>query len=608
MALTGHWLINDLNHPCVRDCDTNPAPMTCRYNWTIESYFSVSRACYQCPFDSFDCSRTDCVPMAGYARPVYSVNRKVPGPSIQVCQNDIIEVRVSNALQNEEGTSIHWHGFHQRETPYMDGVSKVTQCSIPSGQEFTYRFHATEAGTHWWHSHSGVQRADGIYGSLIVRQTSSSDPHRHLYDVDDTGHVLVIADWSKEPATTIAAGLFHGVEVTDVDGILINGRGTNQVFDNEDKANVTVEHHEVYVNSGLRYRFRVIGAMSDTCVLTVSVDYHELIVIAADGAPIDPLVVDRITIYSGERYDFVLDANQEKDSYWIRVEGGVACASFQEFAILRYDVTPLDVEPDEDKSIRSEGVTLNPMDGTDGILISNLGDAEETLDDLSQVDVTEYIEIGAIGRNDAKGLHDHLFYPFENAGEDTYEASRLFVLNNIALTLPGVPLLTHAEEVANSMFCNPESLLADGVDCSTVGCECIHTLSFRQDQVVELVFINTGRAVAHPMHLHGYYFTVLGMQSFSVPITAEEFKALDEEGNISRNLNNPPRKDTLMVPPAGYAVVRLRASNPGWWLMHCHFDTHLLLGMGLLVHVDGPLSSPPDDLPVCTKNVRPPRD
>ncbi|XP_071500404.1 uncharacterized protein [Diadema antillarum] len=601
----GHWLINDLDHPCVRDCDTSPGPMTCRYDWTIESYFSVSRACYQCPFNTYDCHRTDCVPLAGYARPVLSVNRKVPGPTIQVCENDIIEVRVRNAMQNEEGTSIHWHGFHQRDTPYMDGVAKVTQCSIPAGQEFTYRYPAVNAGTHWWHSHSGLQRADGIYGSVIVRQTSSAEPHRDLYDVDDPHHVLVIAEWSKETALKIATAKLHGVETADVDGLLINGRGTNQVFHSEDQGNVTVDHHVVYVKSGLRHRFRVIGAMGDVCAVTISVDHHKLTIIAADGAPIEPVVVDRFTIFSGERYDFVLHADQEKDSYWIRAAGEITCGLFQEFAILRYDMTPRGVDPDEDKSFRRGGVTLNPLSGTDGILISDLRDKEETKDDLSQVDVTRYLEIDVVGRNKAKAVHDPIFYPVENAGrDDTYIATNLNVLNNITLTLPGIPLLTHAQHLDNSLFCNRETFLDDGRDCSTQDCECIHTLSFNQNQVVELVFINKLTGVAHPLHLHGYYFSVLGMQSFSLPFTTEDFQDLDKEGNIRRNFSNPPRKDTVMIPPGGYAVMRFRANNPGWWLMHCHFDTHLLLGMGLVVHVDGPLSSPPDDLPICTN--RPP--
>ncbi|CAB0032828.1 unnamed protein product [Trichogramma brassicae] len=54
-----------------------------------------------------------------------------------------------------ESTTIHWHGFKQRGTPYMDGVPFVSQCPILPGQTFQYIFNATEAGTYFWHSHIG---------------------------------------------------------------------------------------------------------------------------------------------------------------------------------------------------------------------------------------------------------------------------------------------------------------------------------------------------------------------------------------------------------------------------------------------------------------------
>lgn len=38
----------------------------------------------------------------------------------------------------------------------------MTQCPIIPGETFTYKFKATELGTHWYHSHSGVQRTEGI--------------------------------------------------------------------------------------------------------------------------------------------------------------------------------------------------------------------------------------------------------------------------------------------------------------------------------------------------------------------------------------------------------------------------------------------------------------
>lgn len=54
-----------------------------------------------------------------------------------------------------ESTTLHWHGQHQKETPYMDGVPYVTQCPILPHDTFRYTFKATQGGTHFWHSHIG---------------------------------------------------------------------------------------------------------------------------------------------------------------------------------------------------------------------------------------------------------------------------------------------------------------------------------------------------------------------------------------------------------------------------------------------------------------------
>lgn len=44
----------------------------------------------------------------------------MPGPEIHVCKNDQIVVDVVNMMAGAS-TTLHWHGFHQRETPWMDG-------------------------------------------------------------------------------------------------------------------------------------------------------------------------------------------------------------------------------------------------------------------------------------------------------------------------------------------------------------------------------------------------------------------------------------------------------------------------------------------------------
>ena len=71
-------------HPCLRECSNPPEPKTCKYSFTIESYYVLSRACFDCPVNKSDCLRPQCVPLNGVKRSIMTVNRQSPGPSIQV--------------------------------------------------------------------------------------------------------------------------------------------------------------------------------------------------------------------------------------------------------------------------------------------------------------------------------------------------------------------------------------------------------------------------------------------------------------------------------------------------------------------------------------------
>lgn len=66
-----------------------------------------------------------------------TVNRMIPGPSIQVCLGDYIVIDVTNKV-SEDAVTIHWHGVFQRKSPYYDGVPSVTQCPILVGTTFRY--------------------------------------------------------------------------------------------------------------------------------------------------------------------------------------------------------------------------------------------------------------------------------------------------------------------------------------------------------------------------------------------------------------------------------------------------------------------------------------
>lgn len=112
--------------------------MECVYDFMVEYYSVLTRNCFNCTFNQADCFRPHCVTADGVKRAIITVNRMLPGPSIQVCLGDTIVVNVENHLHSFEGTTIHWHGL--RIPPHMDGVSMITQCPIDPMTTFQYRF------------------------------------------------------------------------------------------------------------------------------------------------------------------------------------------------------------------------------------------------------------------------------------------------------------------------------------------------------------------------------------------------------------------------------------------------------------------------------------
>lgn len=57
-------------------------------------------------------------------RTIVTANRQIPGPAIQVCQNDILIIDVINRIPGKSVT-IHWRGQPNHEAPFMDGVPMV---------------------------------------------------------------------------------------------------------------------------------------------------------------------------------------------------------------------------------------------------------------------------------------------------------------------------------------------------------------------------------------------------------------------------------------------------------------------------------------------------
>ncbi|EDW12406.2 uncharacterized protein Dmoj_GI17664 [Drosophila mojavensis] len=683
-------------HPCLRDCQAGAPPMTCHYTFVVEWYQTFSKACYDCPLNLTDCERPHCIMGDGLQRSITVVNRMMPGPAIEVCEGDQIVVDVKNNLLGES-TTIHWHGLHQKKTPYMDGVPHITQCPISPHATFRYSFPADNPGTHFWHSHTGMQRGDGVFGPLIIRRPKQTEPHGGLYDFDLSEHVLVVQDWIHDTGASIFAFHHHSSGDNKPHNILINGRGRYynriwanmkrqhrmatqaaateepeagryeptskvsasattttpaatppnliQLLSNEplqppsnssESSAATVVHsrprrgnlqeipleqipHQVYhVKRGFRYRFRIVNAEYLNCPIVLSVDDHMLTAINSDGYDIEAMEVGSIVTYSGERFDFVLNANQAVNNYWIRLKGLMDCSerftSAFQVAILRYEGAP-EAEPSAELRYdhNATGIELNVMNRGPGypdtktvaemralpIYDSVSGIDDDTLKPEADYKFFVYYDFY---RKDNPEFHHSDYY---SMSDNVSRENMLYTpqLNHISLKFPSVALLPQRHQLSDALFCNETTLAQQGIDCREQFCKCHHVLQVPLNAVVELIIVDEGFTfyANHPFHLHGNAFRVIGLERLGENVTIEMIKQLDQFKLLRRNLINPPVKDTVTVPDGGYTIIRFEAYNPGYWLFHCHIEFHAEIGMALVLKVgdDDKMVPVPHNFPTC---------
>lgn len=82
-------------------------------------------------------------------------------------------------------------------------------------------------------------------------------------------------------------------------------------------------------------------------------------------------------------------------------------------------------------------------------------------------------------------------------------------------------------------------------------------LDARRGDRIEIAMQNMSM-MAHPMHLHGHHFQVIGING--TPL----------QGAV---------RDTVLIPPMGSVIIAFDANNPGRWPLHCHHLYHMAAGM-----------------------------
>ncbi|XP_066261010.1 uncharacterized protein stw isoform X1 [Euwallacea similis] len=596
---------------CARACREGEPPRICYYHFTLEHYTVLGAACQVCTPNATNhlAATCQCILADGVERGMLAVNRMLPGPSIQVCEGDKVVIDVENHIEGNEIT-IHWHGVWQRGTQYYDGVPFVTQCPIQEGNAFRYQWIAGNAGTHFWHAHTGLQKLDGIYGSLVIRQPPNRDPNSHLYDFDLTTHVILLSDWMHEGAAERFPGRLAVNTGQDPENVLINGKGQFRDPNTGFMTNTPLETFTM--TPGKRYRFRMINSLASVCPAQLTFQGHTLTLIATDGEPVHPVNVNTIISFSGERYDFVINADQPVGAYWIQFRGLGECGirRVQQLAVLRYykgPYTPFTQAPTYDFGI-PQGVVMNPLDAicnvtrADAVCVNQLKNAREV--DRALLVEKPNVKIFLPFRF-------HVYTPQDLFNPNTYNRHLvapngdhvISLIDEISHMSPPAPLLSQYDEIDPEQFCNGDNRPPN---CGP-NCMCTHKIDIPLNAIVEVVLVDEVQQpnLSHPFHLHGYAFNVVGIgrspDQNVKKINLKHALDLDRRGLLSRHFDLPPGKDTIAVPNNGYVIFRFRADNPGFWLFHCHFLFHIVIGMNLILQVGtlGDIPPVPPNFPTC---------
>jgi iron transport multicopper oxidase len=158
---------------------------------------------------------------------------------------------------------------------------------------FLYDFTAnSQAGTFWYHSHL-YDVDDGLCSFLLT--------------IEQINILFTCAKFICCPGITF---LPKEIQFPTFDSTLINGAGRYPKGPSTELTSITVKR-------GKRYRFRLVSIFCGPN-FTFSIDGHNLTIIEVDGINTEPLVVNEIQIFVGQRYSFILNANQPVDNYWIR--------------------------------------------------------------------------------------------------------------------------------------------------------------------------------------------------------------------------------------------------------------------------------------------------
>uniref|UniRef100_A0A0D3GHZ2 L-ascorbate oxidase n=1 Tax=Oryza barthii TaxID=65489 RepID=A0A0D3GHZ2_9ORYZ len=505
---------------------------------------------------------------------VIGINGQFPGPTIRAKAGDTIVVHLKNGLHTE-GVVIHWHGIRQIGTPWADGTASISQCAINPEETFTYRFVVDKPGTYFYHGHYGMQRAAGLYGSLIV-DVADGDEEPFKYDGEIN---LLLSDWYHESIYTQMVGLSSNPFrwIGEPQSLLINGRGqfncslaaahtpgAKQCAAAGAAGNRHCAPVILPVLPNKTYRLRVASTTS-LASLNLAVGNHKLTVVEADGNYVEPFAVDDIDIYSGDSYSVLLTTDQDTSAnYWVSVGvRGRQPRTAPALAVLNY-------RPNRASRLPAAAPPATPA-----------------WDDFARSKAFTYRILGRAGVTPPPPATSDRRIELLNTQNRMGGGHVKWSINNVSMVLPATPYLGSLKMGLRSALpsaARPSDTFRRGYDVTrppanpntTVG-DNVYVLA--HSATVDVVLQNANALArnvseVHPWHLHGHDFWVLGYGDGAFRGDAGDAAAL--------NLRNPPLRNTAVIFPYGWTAIRFVADNPGVWAFHCHIEPHLHMGMGVI--------------------------
>ena len=313
------------------------------------------------------------------------INGTVPAPLIRLRQGQNVRLSVINDL--EEDSSIHWHGLL---LPFQfDGVPGISFPGIKPKSTFVYEFPIVQAGTYWYHSHSGLQEQLGHYGPIVI------DPEGEDPIQSDREHVIVLSDHSQMHPHAIfrklkqVGGGYFNYQRQTLAGLLAKEDQPlkdrldwgNMRMDPTDVSDVTGSTYTYLVNGhgprdnwtalfkpGERVRLRFVNASAMT-TFNVRIPGLKLTVVQADGLNVRPVEVDEFQIAVAETYDVIVTPTDDR-AYTLVGESvdrsGMARATLAPREGMTAEVPPLRKRPLADmKDMGMGDMDMSGMSGMD---------------------------------------------------------------------------------------------------------------------------------------------------------------------------------------------------------------------------------------------------